>query len=116
VSVPTNEQTDKLRTCEYTVVEHYGDYSDIYQHQESDRLLVGALYTTQGQRVEPNQLREDVQGMFDNASGDHWDAPSNAPYLSMEEDEEEDDYGSCDDCGADLDYWGDCTEGCWVDN
>jgi hypothetical protein len=109
VSVPANEQTDKLRTCEYTVVEHHGVYGDIFQDGFSDRLLEGSLYDTQGQRVAPNKLHEDVRGVFDNAEADHWDNP-NASYLNKEEEEEEE---YCGECGADLDDWGDCTDACW---
>jgi hypothetical protein len=98
VSVPTNEATDKLRVCEYTVVEHYGDYDHIYENQKSDRLLSGALYDTNGQRVEPNRLKEDIRGMFDNAESDHWNTPSNAPYLSREDEDEDNGWES----------WGDC--------
>ena len=99
VSVPSSEATDKLRVCEYTVVDHYGTYGDVYDG--ATKFLEGALYTTSGQRIEPSKLREDYKGMFDNESGDHWDNDEPEDYMD----------DACSGCGHTYDLC-DC-DGCY---
>lgn len=84
VSVPKNECTEKLRVCEYTVVDDM---------QDTSKELEGVLYTVDGKRVEPNSMRAALQvpaGIFDNPSASHWDHEDDDEGDDWEEEEDDD--------------------------